>query len=155
MLLRMSSLNPVEFSVRVTSPSEANYTAEARFIQTAAAARRTHVVKLEQIVFFSTSTGDAWMLDSVDRSAVCLAREGEIKESKRGNLLDHLNPAGLDERLARSCRGILGVNVPRARLMLEAHELLLRFAERHQLVSAGDVAATQSELIRLRGVLDT
>jgi hypothetical protein len=77
------------------------------------------------------------------------------KESKWGNLLDHLNPAGLDERLARSCRGILGVNVPRARLMLEAHELLLRFAERHQLVSAGDVAATQSELIRLRGVLET
>jgi len=37
MLLRMSSLSPVEFSVRVTSPSEANYTAEARFIQTAAA----------------------------------------------------------------------------------------------------------------------
>src|ERR1700674_2323977 len=54
MLLRMSSLNPVEFSVRVTSPSEANYTAEARSIQAAAAARRTHVVKLEQIVFFST-----------------------------------------------------------------------------------------------------
>jgi hypothetical protein len=78
MLLRMSSLNPVEFSVRVTSPSEANYTAEARSIQAAAAARRTHVVKLEQIVFFSTSTGDAWMLDSVDRSAACLAREGEI-----------------------------------------------------------------------------
>ena len=77
------------------------------------------------------------------------------KKSKRGNLLDHLNPAGLDERLARSCRGILGVNVPRARLMLEAHELLLRFAERHQLVSVGDVAATQSELIRLRSVLDT
>ena len=78
MLLRMSSLNPVEFSVRVKSPSEANYTAEARSIQAAAAARRTHVVKLEQIVFFSTSTGDAWMLDSVDRSAACLAREGEI-----------------------------------------------------------------------------
>jgi hypothetical protein len=76
------------------------------------------------------------------------------KKSKQGNLLDYLNPAGLDERLARSCRGILGVNMPRARLMLEAHELLLRFAERHQLVSAVDVASTQSELIRLRRVLD-
>jgi len=77
------------------------------------------------------------------------------KRPKRCNLLDQLNPAGLEERLARSCRDILGVNVPRATLMLEAHELLLRFAERHQLVSAGDVAATQSELIRLRSVLDT
>jgi hypothetical protein len=77
------------------------------------------------------------------------------KESRWSNLLDYLNPAGLDERLARSCQGILGVNVPRARLILEAHELLLRFAERHQLVSAGDAAATQLELIRLRSVLDT
>jgi hypothetical protein len=39
--------------------------------------------------------------------------------------------------------------------MLEAYELLLRFAGRHRLVFAGDVAATQSELIRLCGVLDT
>jgi len=39
--------------------------------------------------------------------------------------------------------------------MLEALELLLHFAERHQLISAGDAAATQSELIRLRRVLDT
>jgi len=38
--------------------------------------------------------------------------------------------------------------------MLEAYELLLRFAERHQLISAGNAANTQSELIRLRGVLD-
>jgi hypothetical protein len=75
------------------------------------------------------------------------------KESKPGNLLDCLNVAGLDERIARSCRGILGINLPRARLMLEAYELLLRFAERHQLISAGNAAATQSELIRLHGVL--
>jgi hypothetical protein len=75
------------------------------------------------------------------------------KKSKRDNLLDHLNPAGLEERVARSCRDILGVNVPRARLMVEALELLLRFAERHRLVPAGSIAATQSELIRLRSVL--
>jgi hypothetical protein len=76
------------------------------------------------------------------------------KNPKRGNLLGQLDAAGLDERLARSCRGVLGVNVPRALLMLEAHELLLRFAERHQLISVGDAAATHSELIRLRGALD-
>ena len=75
------------------------------------------------------------------------------KESKRGNLLDYLNVAGLDERIARSCRDVLGINLPRARLMLEAYELLLRFAIRHQLVSTGSAAATESELIRLRGVL--
>jgi hypothetical protein len=75
------------------------------------------------------------------------------KESRPGNLLDCLNVAGLDERIARNCRGILGINLPRARLMLEAYELLLRFAERHQLISTGNAAATQSELVRLHGVL--
>jgi hypothetical protein len=81
---------------------------------------------------------------------------GEDKEgAKRGNLLDYLSVTGLDERIARSCCGILGINVPRARLMLEAYELLLHFAERHQLISAGNASATLAELIRLRGVLDT
>lgn len=73
---------------------------------------------------------------------------------KRTNLLDYLVPAGLDERVARSCRGILGLNISRAQLMLEAYGVLLRFAERHQLVSRGNAAATHSELIRLRRVLD-
>jgi hypothetical protein len=77
------------------------------------------------------------------------------KGAKRGNLLDYLSVTGLDERIARSCRGILGINVPRARLMLEAYELLLRFAERYQLICAGNAAATRPELIRLRGVLAT
>jgi hypothetical protein len=77
----------------VTSLSEANYTAEARSIQTAAAAaaRRTHVVKLEQIVFFSTSTGDAWMLDSENRAAACLALDVAATQSeliRLGGVLD-------------------------------------------------------------------
>jgi hypothetical protein len=38
--------------------------------------------------------------------------------------------------------------------MLKAYELLLHFAERHRLISAGNAANTHSELIRLRGVLD-
>ncbi len=75
------------------------------------------------------------------------------KNSKRDNLLDCLNVAGLDESIARSCRDLLGINLPRARLMLEAYEALLRFAQRHQLVFAGDAAATATELMRLRGVL--
>jgi hypothetical protein len=75
------------------------------------------------------------------------------RNSKRDNLLDCLNVAGLDERIARSCRDMLGINLPRARLMLEAYGVLLRFAQRHQLLFAGNAAATESELIRLRGVL--
>lgn len=76
------------------------------------------------------------------------------KRAKRTNLLQFLAPVGLDERVASSCRGILGVNISRAQLMLEAYGILLGFAERHQLVSPDDAAATHSELIRLRRVLD-
>jgi hypothetical protein len=73
----MSSLSPAEVSIPVAPAREANYTGEARAVQTAAAQRSTHVVRVEQIVFFSTYTGDAWMLDAKDRSAACLARDGE------------------------------------------------------------------------------
>ena len=76
------------------------------------------------------------------------------KSTKRPNLLDYLVPAGLDERVARSCRGILGLDIARAQLMLEAYDILLRFTQRHQLVSPGNAAAVQSELTRLRRVLD-
>jgi hypothetical protein len=76
------------------------------------------------------------------------------KSPKRPNLLDYLVPAGLDERVARSCRGILGLNIARAHLMLEAYDILLRFAQRHQLVSPDNAAGAQSELTRLRRVLD-
>ena len=81
-------------------------------------------------------------------------RDRTSKSTKRLNLLDYLVPAGLDERIARSCRGILGLNIARAQLMLEAYEILLRFAERHQLVSSDNAAAVRSELVRLRLLLD-
>lgn len=41
-----------------------------------AAARDSRVVTLGPLVFFSTDTGDAWMLDPVDNLALCLARDG-------------------------------------------------------------------------------
>jgi hypothetical protein len=69
------------------------------------------------------------------------------------NLLDYLLPAGMEKRLARSCRNIIGVNKPRARLILEAYEILLGYAKRHQLISTSDAASTQKELARLRRIL--
>jgi type II secretory pathway component PulM len=65
-------------------------------------------------------------------------------------LLDHLLPAGLEARLVRSCRDIIGVNEPRARLMLDAHEVLLRFAMRHHLLSEPDSARSRQNLDRLK-----
>lgn len=44
---------------------------------------------LGALIFFSTETGDAWMLDREDRLAICIARDGTeqpyaIAESERG-----------------------------------------------------------------------
>lgn len=58
--------------------------------------------------------------------------------------------------LARSCDDLLGVNEPRARILLDAQDVLLRFASRHRLIADADAAAvaTRAELARLRAVLD-
>ena len=42
----------------------------------------TRVVSLDQLVFFSTATGDAWMLDPEDGLALQLAEAGERKPAK-------------------------------------------------------------------------
>lgn len=76
------------------------------------------------------------------------------KKPKCDNLIDYLNPGGMEARLARSCRDALGVNEPRARILLDAQDVLLRFAVRHRLIADADAAATRAELARLRGVLE-
>ncbi len=76
------------------------------------------------------------------------------KKPRRDNLLDNLNPGGMEARIARSCDDLLGVNEPRARILLDAQEVLLRFAIRHQLIAEAAAAATRAELSRLRGVLE-
>ena len=50
---------------------------EVRYIQRRAADRDGRIVTIGQLVLFSTETGDAWLLDSADRLAARLAREGE------------------------------------------------------------------------------
>lgn len=50
---------------------------EAKYIVRLAVRREPRVVSLGQIVFFSTASGDAWMLDPGDGLARCLARDGE------------------------------------------------------------------------------
>ncbi len=93
------------------------------------------------------------LLDSVyDTRAE--AGEKRKKKPQRSNLLDYLNPGGMEARLARSCRDLLGVSEPRARILLDAQEILLHFALRHQLIADADAAATRAEVARLRGVLE-
>ena len=75
-------------SSRVVSAIEASYTTEAALVQSRAERREPSVVRLGQVLFFSTATGDAWMLDLADGQAAALARAGErlpvpIEESPR------------------------------------------------------------------------
>jgi hypothetical protein len=48
-----------------------------RYIQRRAADHDGRIVSLGQLVLFSTETGDAWLLDTADRLAARLARDGE------------------------------------------------------------------------------
>jgi hypothetical protein len=50
---------------------------EVKYIVRRAAERDARFVTLGPLVFFSTETGDAWMLDPADGLALCLARDGE------------------------------------------------------------------------------
>ena len=50
---------------------------EIRYIQQRAAARDGRVVTADQLVLFSTETGDAWLLDPSDHLAARLARGGD------------------------------------------------------------------------------
>ena len=50
---------------------------EIRSIQRRAAARDGRVVTGDQLVLFSTETGDAWLLDPFDHLAARLARDGD------------------------------------------------------------------------------
>jgi len=49
---------------------------EAEYIIRKAQDRDARVVTLGSIAFFSTDTGDAWMLDPEDNLALCLSRDG-------------------------------------------------------------------------------
>ena len=66
---------PRTVSGRVTR-EETNITREAQYMIKRAQQRSCRVVTLGPLVFFSTETGDAWILDPSDSLARCLARDG-------------------------------------------------------------------------------
>ena len=87
----MRSPRPVNVTVRPTDPGghvvkrrrhrlqtreirgeEVSITSEAEYIGARAMAEDARVVSLPPLVFFSTTTGDAWMLDAEDSLAVQL-----------------------------------------------------------------------------------
>jgi len=59
------------------SREQINIKREVDYIVRRAAERDARVVTLGPLVFFSTQTGDAWLLDPSDHLALCLARDGD------------------------------------------------------------------------------
>lgn len=58
--------------------SKASLITEITYIVNRAAAHDTRVVSWGPLIFFSTESGDAWVLDPEDKLAICLARDGAI-----------------------------------------------------------------------------
>ena len=93
---------------------------EVRHIQKCAARHHGRIVTLGQLIFFSTETGDAWLLDWGDGLAAQLARDGEpepihIEETDANfsiNWKGHYRIDGaafiLVDRKTRGTRAILG-----------------------------------------------
>jgi hypothetical protein len=50
---------------------------EVRYIQGRAADHVGRIITIGQLIFFSTETGDAWLLDPSDQLAARLARDGD------------------------------------------------------------------------------
>ncbi|MDI6769181.1 MAG: hypothetical protein QMD04_05840 [Anaerolineales bacterium] len=59
------------------SPGQMNITREVDYIIQRAQEHDARLVVLASLVLFSTETGDAWILDSEENAALCLARDGE------------------------------------------------------------------------------
>lgn len=58
-------------------PGQQSVLREVDYIVGRAAEHRSHVVRLRELVLFSTHTGDAWLLDTDDHTALPLARDGD------------------------------------------------------------------------------
>ena len=93
---------------------------DVRHIQKCAARHDGRIVTLGQLIFFSTETGDAWLLDGEDGLAAPLARDGDpepihIEETEtnfsiewRGNYRIEGAAFIFVDRKTRGTRAILG-----------------------------------------------
>ena len=73
---RLRRLRQRNQSVQFLSGPEINIQREVAYIIGRAAEHDARCVSLGALTFFSTESGDAWMLDAADGLALCLARDG-------------------------------------------------------------------------------
>jgi hypothetical protein len=76
-MAKRRKLSPPKTKSRLLSQKHIRIRKEARYIISRAKAGDPRVVTLGPLVFFSTETGDAWVLDPEDGLALCLARDRE------------------------------------------------------------------------------
>jgi hypothetical protein len=93
---------------------------EVRHIQRCAARHDGRIVTAGQLIFFSTQTGDAWLLDAEDGLAAPLARDGQpepihIEETDANFTIDWKGNYRIEgaafvfvDRNTRATRAILG-----------------------------------------------
>lgn len=65
---------------RLLNREEVSINREADYIIKKAQVHDSRVVGISGLVFFSTQTGDAWILDPAESLALCLAQEGERQD---------------------------------------------------------------------------
>ena len=75
---------------------------------------------------------------------------GKKKQSACGNLLDCLRPSGMENRIASSCVGMMGTDMEKARLLLDAHDTLKRTALRHGVISSDEAIEAERQIQLLR-----
>lgn len=68
----------------VVAPTGTNLREEVEYVCRLASKCESRVIGFNQLVFFSTGTGDAWMLDWEDELAICLMKEGDRRPFELG-----------------------------------------------------------------------
>ena len=64
---------------RLLDREQLSVAGEASYIVSRAQSNDACVVTIGPLVFFSTVTGDAWVLDTEDHLALCLAQDGDAR----------------------------------------------------------------------------
>jgi len=77
--------------VEVLGREQLSITKEANYIISRAQNREGRLVTLGSLLLFSTETGDAWILDSEDGFALCLARDGVEQPHKLAETSDNFS----------------------------------------------------------------
>lgn len=79
---RLRELRQRHASAEYLSGAAININREVDYIRKCAASRDARVVTLGALAFFSSESGDAWVLDPADGLALCLMRDGVAQPAR-------------------------------------------------------------------------